>query len=45
MYRAELTVHVITVPQLRTVPTHACGITWEPIPLPLLPRPQIDRCQ
>src|SRR2546427_4629912 len=45
MYRAELTVHVITAPQLRTVPTHACGITWEPIPLPLLPCPQIDRCQ
>jgi hypothetical protein len=45
MYGAELTVQVITVPQLRTVPTHAYGITWEPIPLPLLPCPQIDRCQ
>ena len=33
MDRAELTVQVITVPQLRTIPTHACGITWEPIPL------------
>jgi hypothetical protein len=42
MYGAELTVQVITVPQLRTVPTHAYGITWEPIPLPLLPCPQIE---
>src|SRR5581483_3839568 len=42
-YGADLTMHVITVPETCTVPTQACWITREVIPLHLLPCPQIER--
>src|SRR5581483_6234325 len=44
-YGADLTMHVITVPETCTVPTQACWITREVIPLHLLPCPQIDCCE